>query len=266
MVGALLGLGLTAMNGDALAQTTETPTAEEIITHLNAVNEGEFASSHLSMRLEDRHGKVREREALSFRRYFGQEKRTVLFYTEPSNVQGTAFLTYDYPDADQEDDQWLYLPALRKVRRISAADRGDYFLGTDFTYEDIKKAGKIAAEDHRFELLGNDQIGEDAVFRVAATPLNDDIASALGYSRAVFWVDANIWVARRIEYWDVAGNPLKTYEVEELALVDDIWTRLRMSISHQKTGHRTEFRFSEVDYQTEVDEGRFTQRALTRGL
>ena len=98
------------------------------------------------MELIDRRGKSRVRETMGYRRYYGEEKRTVLFYQSPTNVRGTGFLTYDYPNADTDDDQWLYLPALRKVRRISSSDRGDYFLGTDFTYEDIKKETRIATD------------------------------------------------------------------------------------------------------------------------
>ena len=73
-------------------------------------------------------------------------------------MRGTGFLTYDYADVSVDDDQWLYLPALRKVRRISASDRGDFFLGTDFTYEDIKKEQKVEINDYAFQAKGSENV------------------------------------------------------------------------------------------------------------
>ena len=139
---------------DEIAQL---PSADDIIAQVNARDDGEQVTRTLRMELIDRRGKSRVRETMGYRRYYGEEKRTVIFYQSPTNVKGTGFLTYDYPEADKDDDQWLYLPALRKVRRISAADRGDYFLGTDFTYEDIKKESEhsCSATARRLEDLGS---------------------------------------------------------------------------------------------------------------
>ncbi|MEE9254559.1 MAG: MMPL family transporter, partial [Pseudomonadales bacterium] len=128
------------------ARADAAPSGLEIMQSVVARDEGEYVTRKLRMEMTDRRGVTRVRETHGYRRYFGAEKRTVVFYLSPTNVKGTGFLTYDYPDAERDDDQWLYLPALRKVRRISASDRGDYFLGTDFTYEDVKKEGKVALE------------------------------------------------------------------------------------------------------------------------
>ena len=127
------------------------PAGDEIARRINARNEGEVVSRHVTMAMTDRGGTERVRETKGFRKYFGKEKRVVIFYLSPANIKDTAFLTYDYPEADRDDDQWLYIPAARKVRRISASDRGDYFLGTDFTYEDIRKETKVGIEDYSWK-------------------------------------------------------------------------------------------------------------------
>src|SRR5690606_14175570 len=108
----------------------------------------------LRMVLTDRSGAQRIRDTRVFREEFEDDKRTAIFFTGPKRLQGTGFLTWDYDDPARADDQWLYLPAARRVRRISASDRGDYFLGTDFTYEDVKKQTKLALEDYDFKALG----------------------------------------------------------------------------------------------------------------
>ena len=145
----------------------EFPSGLEIAQRINDRDEGEAVSRNLTMEMIDRRGKKRVRETRGFRKYYGEEKRTVIFYLKPKNVKKTAFLTYDYPLADRDDDQWLYLPAMRKVRRISASDRGDYFLGTDFTYEDIKKESKVSIEDYTWKTVGEEEIDGYRKYSVA---------------------------------------------------------------------------------------------------
>jgi hypothetical protein len=252
--------------------TTKTATAATLpdgrwlAEQINAVEEGVQRSSKLSMKMIDRRGKERQRETLNFRKYYGQEKRTVLFYQSPKNVKDTGFLTYDYPDADKDDDQWLYLPALRKARRISASDRGDYFLGTDFTYEDIKKEGKFELSDYRFKTLEMSSFREKEVLLLEAIPVNEETAAELGHSKVLAWVDTSNWIVLKSQSWDINQNELKTTLMSDIRKVDGIWTRHSLIVDNHKTGHHTEFSFSQVDYNTEVKDRVFTRQALTRGV
>ncbi len=246
-------------------ESVDLPVGAELIAQLNSRDDGQQVTRHLKMELIDRRGKSRVRETLGYRRYLGAEKRTVLFYQSPTNVKGTGFLTYDYPDAKQDDDQWLYLPALRKVRRISASDRGDYFLGTDFSYEDIKKETRIAAEDYRFTTLARKQISNHATFVVEGIPVDTATAEELGYGRVQWHIDPEIWMSRMTKIWDVNGNLLKTLRNEEITNIQGIWTALRLRAENHKTGHSTIFTFSDVDYETSVDDTMFEQRTLRRG-
>ena len=250
---------------ESLFAESKFPSGDEIARYINARDEGESVSRKLVMELIDRRGKKRVRETMGFRKYFGEEKRTVIFYKSPKNVKDTAFLTYDYPEADRDDDQWLYLPAMRKVRRISASDRGDYFLGTDFTYEDIKKETKVTLEDYNRKTIGEEEVDGHRTYVVEQIPVNDKVAKELGYGRVVSWVDPEIWMIRKSEFWDVRGNPLKTTYFREIQKVQGIWTAHRLEVKNHKTGHKTIFTFSEVDYQQGVRDDLFTERALRRG-
>lgn len=264
-----LGLGGATLSASDLAtepKLSDLPSGETVVARVNARNEGLTLTRDLTMKLIDRRGKERIRETRGFRKYFGDEKRTAIFYLSPNNIRDTAFLTYDYPQVDQDDDQWLYLPALRKVRRISASDRGDYFLGTDFTYEDIKKESKIAAEDYRFQTLRADSVDGHAVWVVEATPISEKVAQELGYGKVVLWVDAEIWISRLTEFWDTRGEPLKTTRSLDIRRVDGIWTSHRLEVEQHQTHHRTLFTFSEVKYDTDIDDKVFTEGALRRGL
>jgi len=262
----VLIIGISGLWGiSSTARAGELPAGDWIVEQINNIDDGEFVSRKLTMHMIDRRGKERVRETTAYRKYFGDEKRTVLFYLAPANVRDTAFLTYDYKDPSAGDDQWLYLPALRKVRRISASDRGDYFLGTDFTYEDIKKEGKIEPGDFHFKTVQKELIGDAETFLVEATPQSDAIARELGYGKTRFWVDRANWIIVKAEYWDIKGKLLKTLVADDIRQVDGIWTRHDLTIDNHKTGHKTVFTFSEVDYRTAVKDDIFTKRALSRG-
>jgi len=242
------------------------PTADEIVARVNANDGGPQVSRKLTMTLTDRHGKQREREVITFRKTYEEEERTVVFFEAPANVRGTAFLIWDYVSAEREDDQWLYLPALRRTRRISAVDRGDYFLGTDFTYEDIKLDGRLEREDYDFSLLNSDCGDDCATYRLVGIPRSEDIANELGYSRMEVTVDPGRWVITKASFWDLKGNLMKTLEVSGFAQIDGTWTRTDLLMRNHLSGHSTRFQFTAIDYQSAIDDGLFTRRALERGL
>lgn len=246
-------------------EAEESLTADEVVQRINDVDDGEFVSRKLVMRLTDKRGRERLRETFGYRKYFGEEKQSILFYESPSNVKDTAFLTWDYPDPKVDDDQWLYLPAVRKVRRISSSDRGDYFLGTDFTYEDIKLEGRLERADFNYTLLAEENLQGVSSLKLQSIPKTDAIARELGYGRTELWVDTSNWMVVKADYWDPKGEPLKSLTISDIRQVNGIWTRHRLEIQNHKTGHHTEFIFSDVDYDSIVDDGVFTQRALARG-
>ena len=261
----VIGVALMAVFTIHQARAEAQPSGLEIMQKVVARDEGEYVTRKLRMEMTDRNGVTRVRETVGHRRYFGAEKRTVVFYSSPANVKGTGFLTYDYPDAERDDDQWLYLPALRKVRRISASDRGDYFLGTDFTYEDIKKENKVALEDYRFETVGTEEVDGHATLVVEGTPVSVEIARELGYGRVRWHIDPEIQMSRKAQFWDVNGNELKTLETKQIVLVEGIWTVLRIEARNHKTGHQTVFVFSDIDYTSDVPPRLFSTATLRRG-
>ncbi len=242
------------------------PSGKDIAQKTHEKNEGVSMSRKLTMELKDKRGKIRLRETISLRKYFGKEKRLAIFYQTPKSVQGTAFLTYDYPDVSVDDDQWLYMPALRKTRRISAANRGDYFLGTDLTYEDIKLETRISREDYNYKTVRKEMIDGQECYVLEGTPVSKEIAKELGYGKVKFWVDAKIWMLRKADSWDIAGNHLKTIEIKDIKKVQNIWTYHKIFAKNHKTNHETTFLISEIDYQTTISDDTFTKEAMVNGL
>ena len=259
----VLALGLTLM---PIVFAADLPSGKQVAENINDRNEGEAVSRLLTMEMTDKNGKSRVRQTRGFRKYYGDEKRTVIFYLAPKNIKDTAFLTYDYPMAEKDDDQWLYLPAMRKVRRISASDRGDYFLGTDFSFEDIKLETRVSLDDFTYKTIGESEIDGKHCLIVESTAVSKEIAKELGYSKQESCVDDEIWMVRQTKMWDVQGKPLKTLHVSDIRQVDSIWTAHLMEIENHKTGHHTKFTFSDVKYNEGFKDNVFTKTSIKRGL
>jgi len=239
--------------------------ADELVRRVNERDVGHFAVSRVTMDLIDKGGSTRTRVARFYRMVDGPDRKLAVFYESPRTIQDTAFLVFDYGEAGRDDDQWLYLPALRRTRRIAAADRGNAFLGTDLSYEEVKKEARIATEDYRFELSGSDEADGHACRLVEATPVDERVASELGYSRVEYCIDPEIWMVRRARYWNRAERLLKTVDVLEISPVDGIQTSHLIDVHNHENGHRTVFRFDEMSYPSQLDVEIFTERRLRQG-
>lgn len=268
LITLVAAIGYFAVNQQVFAASSQE--GINIVNKVNNVDDGQQVTRKLTMTMIDKRGKTRVRETQAYRKYYQGEKRTVLFYKKPTNVKGTAFLTFDYKDTAKDDDQWLYLPAMRKVRRISSSDRGDYFLGTDFTYQDMMLEGKLELNDYDFNVLRNERVtlasGEsfDTVV-LAGVPKNKAIAKDLGYGKTQAWIDTINWVVVKADYWDLKNKPLKSLAMTDIRTVDEIVTRHVLTINNHKTGHKSIFHFSDVDYTSPVKDSLFSKRALKQG-
>ena len=248
------------------AQVLEMDNTESILKKTNERKTGTSIRRTIEFVLTDKRNKQRVQEATAFRKEYETEKKSVIFYTKPKNVEGTAVLTYDYDDEAKADDQWLYLPAMRKVRRISSANRGDYFLGTDLSYDDMKHEWDVSETDYNWKTLGIDPVDEFDCYHLEGIPASEKIASELKYSKGQIWIDKETYVKRRARFWDLGGNLLKTIHFNDITTIDGILTAQELFVENHKTGHKTLLRMSDFEYNTGVDDDIFTERALTRGL
>ena len=234
----------------------------DIVDKVNARDDGQHVIRKLRMELIDKRGKKRVRETVAYRKYFNEDKKSVIYYKSPKRLRGTGFLTFE--NVTKDDEQWLYLPSIRKVRRISSADRGDWFLGTDFSYEDIKKETKLSKNDYNFKLIKEEKIDAHDTYVLEQTPKNKDIIKELGYSRLISWIDKEIFISRKTEYYDERGELLKTLLNKDIKEIDSIWTIHSMNMKNHQNNHISNFYFSDVDYKTEVKDKRFTKKSLKR--
>ncbi len=238
--------------------------ASEVVRRVNMRDDGQHLSRKVTILAIDKKGNERKREAMAYRRYTEAGKQSLIRYTEPASMRGTAFLTYDYSEPGRADDQWLYLPAQRRARRVSAAERGSSFLGTDFTYENVKNETKITTEDYDWSTLGWQATRACECILIEGVAITPKIAKELGHSRTLRWIDSATWLTHKIEYYDEAGEKLKTITASDITEIEGIWTARRLTCRNHSTGGSSVFLFSDHDYGTELGGDLFTQDALRR--
>ena len=182
--------------------------------------------------------------------------KSLFIFDEPRDVQGTAFLVHAHRDAD--DDQWLYLPALQRVKRISSANRSGSFMGSEFAYEDLTAQ---EVEKFTYRYLREEPCGDFTCTVTERTAVD----GKSGYSRQVVWRDTDELRVWKMEYYDRKDEHLKTLTLSEYAqYLDRYWRASQMEMVNHLTGKSTLLTWSDYQFQTDLDDGDFTQTSLRR--
>ena len=228
-------------------------TGRDIAQKVKDRPDGDTRQSELSMKLINKRGAVRERRLVSYSIDVGEEKRdrkSIMFFEYPGDVKGTGFLTWDYDEPGKDDDKWLYLPAMKKTRRISGSSaRQDYFMGSDFTYDDM---GSRSVDEDTHELLGEEIIDGYKCWKLESVPKDKrDI-----FSRKIALIRQDCLIPVRVEYYDKLGRLHRRLEMSDIARVDGFWVARKMHMSNVQTGHQTILEIKNPKYNIPVEEGR----------
>lgn len=236
----------------------------------------------------------RIRKTMRYTKAYGKDDKMVMFFLEPADVRGTGFLSYVYDDDDKDNDQWLYLPAMRKIRRIASSDKSGSFMGSDFSYVDISGI-KIEKYSHRFlnkddlkklikdksiamvlkKKFGKSKEGFKRAKAWMSAPgfkiiesipkdkktLRDD-----GYSRLIDWINTETLVIEKSIYFGKNKKAFKVKEMLEQKKIDGIWSMIKMSMENFRKNHRTFIEGGGIKYNIGLKDSYFTQRTLTEGL
>lgn len=196
----------------ALAQTADDAGARDTMRRVLMESRAEDEVASVLMELIDANGRVRRRTTTisSKKRQGGQSARLIRFH-EPPDIARAAILTIDHKDRDT--DQWIYLPAYHAARRVAAANRGDTWMGTDLTYEDITDTN---VEQYEYTTLRQEQLDNVRCTVIAAVPTDRKLREQSAYSKTIFWVDPSESVALKVEYYDRGGRLLKVMTNSEL--------------------------------------------------
>ncbi len=260
IVFVLLALVLTAS-----AQAADL-TARQIMEQVNDRDDGDRGILDLRMTLIDKSGHERVREIRSFTRDRGEDELRIMFFKSPADVRDTAFLTFDYDESGKDDDQWLYLPALRKTKRIASSDKSGSFMGSDFNYSDMTRRD---LDEYDFRLLKEKEVKGHNTWLIEAVPRTRDEIEESGYKKSLLFVRQDNFVVVRGVRWTAEGDRLKYQDVKKLEQIDGIWvaTETHMTTKKaKKTLHKTVLQFHNVRFNQDLPEDTWTQRRLEQGL
>ena len=208
----------------------------------------------VSMVLINQQGGERKRELTMLRKNMGSggEQRYYIYFHAPPDVKGMTFLVWKYPTKD--DDRWIFIPAIKLVRRIAASDRRSSFVGSDFMYEDI--SGRDVS-DETDTLLRSETLEGRPCYVLESRP----VASA-DYARRVSWIDSERWIPLKEEYFDGRGQKIRSFSADRVEEIGGHWTVTRRTMRTLQTGQRTEVTFQDVSYDRGLPDNLFTERAL----
>src|SRR5262245_35125593 len=261
-VAATLAMTLVVVSG-ALALSSR-----EILDQAKALDDGPRhwtdRSQKMKLTITDAHGGERVRELeVSSKRYPDDEDKNLSFFLAPPEVKGTGFLQYGHKKTD--DDQWLYLPAYGRTRRITAQMRDESFMGTDFSYRDLEILAEFqnwTEADAPSKLLGEETIDGSACHTIELRPQQEGMT----YGRIVLWMDHDKLTARKMDFYDRDGEKVKTLALSKITDEGKVPTAHELDMQSLKKGTRTHVEVSDVRYDTGIPDDHFTQHQLERGI
>ena len=248
------------------AALADDPKARAIMEKVDARDDGDRQTADMQMILIDKNGNQRKRSIRSFSKDMGEDSYRLMFFLEPADVRDTGFLTYDYDDPDRDDDQWLYLPALRKTKRIASTDKSGSFMGSDLSYADMTSRD---LDDYDFNLKKEMDVKGHPVWLIESIPRNKKVIKETGYTKSLIFVrQDNYFVIRGIN-WVKSGGYLKYLDTRTLEQIDGVWVGTEMHITKKKgkkVVHKTELYWNNVRFNQDLADDLFTIRRLEKGL
>jgi outer membrane lipoprotein-sorting protein len=213
--------------------------------------------TEITMQLMSTDGRIRERR-LSWQtlEVIDDGDKSLTIFHEPRDIAGTAFLSFTH--INEPDDQWLYLPALKRVKRIASANQTSSFMGSEFSYEDLL-SDEVERFDYRW--LRDEVCGELTCFVLERRPRYPDS----GYSKQIVWVDQEEYRTLKIEYYDRREDHEKTLSLDSYRqYLGEFWRAHEFRMENHQTQKATLLAFDTYSFQTGLTDRDFDPNALRR--
>lgn len=218
---------------------------------------GDFTTNML-MILKNKHGQTSERKIrIRTLEVKDDGDKSLSIFDTPRDVKGTAFLNFTHKKGD--DDQWLFLPALKRVKRISSRNKSGSFMGSEFAYEDISSQ---EIEKYTYKWIRDEVYNELECFVIESYPVDKKNS---GYTRQISWVDKSEYREWKVEYHDRKNSLLKTLTFKGYKkYLDKYWRPDEMNMVNHQTGKSTKLVMSNYKFRTGLTEKDFTTNSLKR--
>lgn len=215
------------------------------------------SESSVTMTLRNSQGEesIREMRMKSLEIETDGDKGLTIF-DKPNDVKGTAFLNFSH--VDKADDQWLFLPALKRVKRISSRNKSGPFMGSEFAYEDLSS---FEIEKYTFKFLAEETINGVECYKVEQIPTDKNS----GYTRQVAWLDKEHFRGQKVDFYDRKKSLLKTLTFSDYKLyLDKYWRPMQMNMVNHQTKKSTELKTSQLEFKTGLKDSDFNKATLKR--
>ena len=243
--------------------------ARSIMEKVDARDDGDNQTADMEMVLIDKKGKKRIRKIRTSSKDKGKDTLKLMFFEHPADVKNTAFLTYDYDDADKDDDQWLYLPALRKSKRIATVDKSGSFMGSDLNYSDMTSPDLEDYDFSFYEKGKESEVRGKKVWVIWSIPRTKAVVRETGYKKSLVFVRPDLDMVVRAIRWVDQGGYLKYVDAKSLEQIDGIWVATETHVTKKKgkkTVHKTILRLNNVKFNQDLKYDLFTIRRMEKGL
>ena len=188
----------------------------------------------------------------------GEMEKNIMFFQSPADVKNTSFMSWTY-DSDKNDDQWIYLPALKKTKRISSDSKSDYFMGSDFTYDDL---GDRKLDDDTHQLLREEAIDGIDYYVVESISKDEDYM----YSKTITWIRKDNFIGLKKEFYDEDEDLLKTLKIKKFEEISGFLVITSSEMENVQKNHRTTMILGNVEINTGISDSKFTERMMMRGM
>lgn len=242
-------------------------TAEQVARRVHDRDTGRDSRAALRMKLFDRRARQRDRALtlLTLKGKDGGGDRLLIRFVYPNDIRGTGFLVWEHPQSD--DERFLYLPSLGRVRRIAGGEAQESFVGSDFSYEDI---GAREFDDYTYAFAGDNAesatwTSADGVTHPAWRLESKRTNGAVEFPRVISLVLRDSFVVVQADIHNRRNEKQKAYTVQRLERVQGIWTVLQSTMTNNLDKTRTELAVEKVEYNVGLKEDAFTRRELESG-
>lgn len=247
------GLLLITATGTQAADLT----ADEIVARANRASyyAGADGRADVTMTITDAGGGARVREFRILRKNVDNgNQKFYVYFRAPADVRKMAYLVWKKAAADEDDDRWLWLPALNLARRIAPGDKRTSFVGSDFVYEDVSGRNPEADTHERIDTT-------DTQYVIKNVPRDP---ASVEFAAYTVWIDKDTFLPRRAEYTDKQGKHYRTVEATRVEVIDGHPTVMESRVQDLASGSETINTFSGVQYDLGLKEQIFSERFLRR--
>ncbi len=231
-------------------------------------DQGDQVKSLMIMRIFDAQNRERTRHVTSWSKDFAEGKKRLMIFSSPADVKNTGLLTIDYNQKGKSDDQWLYLPSLRKSTRISSSDKSGSFMGSDLTYSDMSTKD---LSQYKYTLLKPSvKVKGEECWLIESRPITGQAKEETGYLKSKLWISKERHLPLQIKSWILEGKKLKYIKFDQIKKVNNLWIAHKILVkttSQKKVLSSTiiEYQSYEIGHKEVIDE-LFTHRRLAKGL